>query len=175
VNGHTLTLGLVAGLAMAGLARHRKGSAARGSFTRGRAGAWTHNEGFQGTGEEIIGTLDEDPVGTIYLFRSPTQLNSVLRREEYSTFSGLPRGKTGWLGAIELPEDARGFGIGTQIVTEMLEKARSLGARSVVLHADSYKSKRFWSKMGFTVVEMRKADLQKGLWMTPMMRVLEDR
>lgn len=102
------------------------------------------------------------------MFRSASNLNAVLRSEEYATFSGLPRGKVGWLGGIELPERERGVGVGTQIVSAMLREAGSLGVRSVVLHADSYASQRFWHRMGFVEVPMREADARRGLWMTPM-------
>jgi GNAT superfamily N-acetyltransferase len=134
-------------------------------------GAFSHAEGAQGTGEEIVGTLDGEPVGGIIVFSSALDLNNTLRREEFARFRGLPRGQLlGWLGAIDLPESSRNKGYGAAIVTAMLDEARSRGVGAVVLHADSAASQRFWARMGFEEQEIQPEDARRGVWMTPMLR-----
>lgn len=112
-------------------------------------GAFSHDDGEQGTGEEVVGTLDGEPVGSILVFSSASDLGKTLLAEGHVRVQGLPRGKVGWLGGIELPESSRNKGHGAAIVAAMLEEARSLGVRSVVLHADSAGSRRFWERVGF--------------------------
>lgn len=106
------------------------------------------------------------------MFPTASALNKVLLREEFARFRGLPRGKVGWLGGMELPESSRNKGHGQAIVSAMLDEARSLGVRSVVLHADSFASQRFWARMGFVEQDTLPEDVRRGLWMTPMVKVL---
>jgi GNAT superfamily N-acetyltransferase len=133
-------------------------------------GAYAHDEGDHGTGEQVVGLLDDEPVGSINVYSTGAELNRTLKAEEYARFRGLPRGKVGWLGGIELPESSRNKGHGAAIVAAMLEEAKRLGVKAVVLHADSAASQRFWSRMGFEEQEIQPDDYRKGLWMTPMLR-----
>ena len=132
-------------------------------------GVFSHDEGEQGTGEEVVGTLDDEPVGGIIVFSSASDLGKTLLAEGLVRVRGLPRGRTGWLGGIELPESDRNKGYGAAIVAAMLEEARSIGVRSVVLHADSAGSLRFWERAGFVVEP-------GGIgWVVPMSKVLSSR
>jgi GNAT superfamily N-acetyltransferase len=135
-------------------------------------GAYSHDEGEHGTGEQVVGVLNEEPVGSINVYATGAELNRTLKAEEYARLRGLPRGKVGWLGGIELPESSRNMGHGAAIVAAMLQEAKTLGVKAVVLHADSRASERFWARLGFTEQDMLREDSRKGLWMTPMMRRL---
>jgi len=135
-------------------------------------GAYSHDEGEHGTGEQVVGVLNDEPVGSINVYATGAELNRTLMAEEYARLRGLPRGKVGWLGGIELPESSRNKGHGAAIVAAMLREAKALGVKTVVLHADSRASERFWTRMGFTGQDMLPEDSRRHLWMTPMMRRL---
>ena len=135
-------------------------------------GAYSHDESAYGNGEEVVGVLDGEPVGSICVYASGTLLNAVLKKEEYARFTSFPKGKIGWLGAIELPQSARNKGYGGAIVAAMIAEAKALGVKAVVLHADSTDSERFWRRMGFEEQKIVPDDYRSGLWMTPMMRRL---
>jgi GNAT superfamily N-acetyltransferase len=136
------------------------------------AEAYSHDEGEHGTGEQVVGVLHGELVGNINIYASGAELNRVLKEEEYARFVGLPKGKIGWLGAIELPESSRNRGHGALVVAAMLEEAKGLGVRAVALHADSDASSRFWLREGFTKQPVLPDDHRRGLWMTPMLRRL---
>jgi GNAT superfamily N-acetyltransferase len=117
-------------------------------------GAYSYEGSERGNGEEIVGSLnagraDETPVGSIDVYASAAALNKMCKEEGFETFRGLPRGKVGYLGGIELPERNRNKGYGAQIVNAMLAEAKTLDVRAVTLHADSAVSARFWQRMGF--------------------------
>ena len=135
------------------------------------AGAFSHDEGADGTGVEIVGTYRGEPVGSIAVYGSATSLNQNFSSKALR-FVGLPRGKVGYLGGIELPVDARGSGHGAAIVEAMLAEARRMGVKAVALHSEKGGAQKFWAKMGF----VERAGVAPANWWQPslphMIRVL---
>ena len=142
--------------------------------TISRLSVYAHDEGTEGTGEEVVGVLDGHPVGSINIYPSGAALNQKFSAKTMK-FASVPRGRVGYIGGLELPSSARGEGLGSELVRLMLMGAARLGVRSVVLHAEQGGALRFWQRVGFVELPRPKP---KNWWETTlphMIYVMENR
>jgi predicted acetyltransferase len=112
---------------------------------------YVHSDGDYGTGTQIVATLEEEPIGHIDVYSSPSSLNSYLK-VDLVKFIGLPRGKIGYLGGIELPSNVRNKGVGRKAVSLMLQEAKKLGLSGVAL-LSTQSASGFWKKMGWEIAD----------------------
>ena len=176
-NGTLATLGLVGVFAAVGAMRKR-GSVGLAAGAA-RQGSGNDQDVRVNDGEdEISGIFQGEPVGDILIYPSAKSLNAVIRDELGMHILNLPPGRWGYIGGIELPEDARGRGIGERMMRQMLVYAAQRGLRGIVLFSE-FRPSSFWEKMGFVDI-LSDGDVSSGLryrgdpWPTiPMSRWLE--
>lgn len=105
-------------------------------------------EGEYGTGSQIVVSLDDEPIGHIDVYGSPQSLNEYLQRD-YVKFTALPKGRVGYLGGIELPEELRGKGTGRRAVDLLLKEAKRHDLSGVAL-LSTQSAVGFWERMGWS-------------------------
>lgn len=117
---------------------------------------YVHSDGDYGTGVQVVASLDEEPVGHIDVYSSPSSLNGYLKRD-YVKFIGLPKGKIGYLGGIEIPSEMRGKGTGRKAVSLLIKEASKLGISGIAL-LSTQSAFGFWKKMGWVVADAESDD-----------------
>ena len=110
--------------------------------------------------DEISGIFQGEPVGDILIYPSAKSLNAVIRDELGMHILNLPPGRWGYIGGIELPEDARGRGIGERMMRQMLAYAAQRGLRGIVLFSASRPLRfgRRWALSTSSQTEMFRQD-----------------
>lgn len=138
--GLHLALGLASVAGIVGIAAGRVGS---------RATTPDVDAYYDADERAIVGVYRDEAVGQIDVGRTPAEVNAMAA-DQGAHFLDL-KGRGGFLGGIELPDDVpRGGGIGTRLVSLMLELAQEpdVRLRYVVLCSEG-SAVRFWQKMGF--------------------------
>lgn len=111
--------------------------------------AYSHRDGEIGTGLQVVGVLDGEPVTSIDVFASERAVNRFIGHNAIGvSFEGLPKGRIGYLGGIELDEKLRGQGLGSRLVGMMLDETRRLKIHTVALLSER-PAESFWQRIGF--------------------------
>jgi GNAT superfamily N-acetyltransferase len=95
----------------------------------------------RGEGVVLVAWLDEQPVGDVYLWRSPVDEPEI--REH---LPGVPE-----LNHLEVLADYRGHGIGTQIITHAERVAACLGYERIAIGVgvDNPRAHRLYLRLGY--------------------------
>lgn len=108
---------------------------------------YVHYDGELGTGEEVVASVNDEPIGHVSVFSDRDAVNEYAATMGV-TFSGLPEGRIGYIGGVELPRALRGKGIGEKAFSLLVEKAQQRSVKALALVSE-IPALGFWSKMGF--------------------------
>lgn len=111
---------------------------------------YSHKDGEIGTFLQVVGVLDDETVGSVDVFASERSLNQYIKHNAgpNTRFEGLPKGRIGYIGGIELDENLRGQGLGSRLVGMMLDETRRLKIHTVTLLSER-PAEAFWQRVGF--------------------------
>jgi ribosomal protein S18 acetylase RimI-like enzyme len=103
--------------------------------------------GAKGLGEEQLRAIIESEVSHLLIARENDRIFGMLTLVVYK----IPSGVKAWIEDVVVSEDARGKGVGTQLMQRAIELAKSLGAKSLDLTSrpEREAANRLYQRLGF--------------------------